>query len=91
MTTGSYELIHPNSECQPSSDWYGKTLGASGCHDKCKSLNYDNFLIAPDNNCKCCTDGWKVTGSWLNANIYGSSVTAGKINKQCLWCHFLIY
>ena len=66
-----YKLLHADSECQPSSDWYGRTLGVDGCYNICMKLGYVHFLMSPENNCKCCTNGWVVTGSWTNANIYG--------------------
>ena len=68
-----YELLHANSDCRPDVGWFGKTLGLSGCDNKCRELGHAVFVIASDNNCKCCTsyDG-TATISANNFNIYRS-------------------
>jgi hypothetical protein len=67
-TTVAYTLVNQNQDCQPSTDWYGM-IGMPACSSTCKDQGYSFFLNAPDNNCKCCSDGYS-TNDADNFNVY---------------------
>lgn len=65
---GVYSLTASNQDCQPGLPWLG-IVGMNACLLKCRDQGYGYFLNAPDNNCKCCPDGF-TTVSKGNYNIY---------------------
>jgi hypothetical protein len=80
--TGPYRLENKDQDCQPSTDWIGN-IGMDACSSTCQGRGYSYFLNAPDNNCKCCSAGYKTNGN-KNFNVYRSAILVAyaRINKD---------
>lgn len=67
-SAAAYTLVNSNQDCQPSTDWKGK-IGPSACSKACQDSGYTFFLNAPDNNCKCCSNSYRLNSA-QNFNVY---------------------
>lgn len=64
--TSAPSLISANSDCQPSSNWFGLST-VQQCSTNCATSTA--FVLAPDTNCKCCNAGWTSSAA-SNFKIY---------------------